>query len=243
MPTMSTAAGPTALEAIIFDFDGVVVDSEPLHFRAFARIAAEAGLPFPATFEGYKSEGYIGYDDRDAFRVAHGGRAGEPLDPAREAGIPALVERKAHAFEAIAAADPVTIPGILALWDELDAAGFPYAIASGAGRADIDMMLKGLGRRVAVIVSCDDVQRSKPDPETYAMAVQRLGAHLGRRLDPARCLAIEDTRAGLASARGAGLRTLAIPTSHTADELSGRADRILGEPRHATWAQIRSWNP
>lgn len=227
-------------DAIIFDFDGVVVDSEPIHFAAFTRIASERKLRFPSTFDGYKSEGFIGYDDRDAFRAMLGGVAGVPLDAAGEARIHELCELKLEVFANLCEAEPVSIPGILELWDELDKAQVPYAIASGAGRHDIDLMLKGLNRSVAVIVSCDDVERSKPDPESYALAVRKLGAHLKRDLKTERCLAIEDTPAGLRSARGAGLKTLGIPTTHTPEEIKAYADRVLETPKHVAWAQIKA---
>lgn len=228
------------LDAIIFDFDGVVVDSEPIHFNAFTLIAQKRHLSFPATFEGYKSQGFIGYDDRDAFRAMLGGKAGVLMPPEKEAQVHALCEEKLRVFAGLCAAEPVSIPNILELWDELDKAGVPYAIASGACRHDIDLMLKGLGRQVAVIVSCDDVARSKPDPESYALAVRKLGAHLKRDLKPERCLAIEDTPAGLRSARGAGLKTLGIPTSHAPAEIATHADQVLDSPRHVAWARIKA---
>ncbi len=228
------------LDAIIFDFDGVVVDSEPIHFNAFTQIAKARNLRFPATFEGYKSQGFIGYDDRDAFRAMLGGQAGTAMAPKQEAQVHALCDLKLKVFADLCTAKPVSIPGILDLWDELDRARVPYAIASGAGREDIRLMLQGLKREVAVIVSCDDVARSKPDPESYALAVRRLGAHLKHDFRPERCLAIEDTPAGLRSARGAGLKTLGIPTSHTAEEILAHADHVLAQPKHVGWTDIQA---
>lgn len=228
------------LDAIIFDFDGVVVDSEPIHFAAFARLAKAQKLRFPDSFEGYKAEGFIGYDDRDAFRAMLGGQAGMPMDIQDESRVHELCEMKLDLFAHLCADEPVSIHGILALWDELDLHEVPYAIASGAGRHDIDLMLRGLKRKVDVIVSCDDVERSKPDPESYALAVRKLGAHLKRDLRPENCLAIEDTPAGLRSARGAGLKTLGIPTSHTPDEIAEYADKVLEHPKHVGWEQLKA---
>jgi len=228
------------LDAIIFDFDGVVVDSEPIHFAAFARIAKLRKLRFPSSFDGYKSEGFIGYDDRDAFRTMLGGQAGMPMSIPDEARVHDLCELKLTVFEELCSEEPTVIPGILELWLQLDAAEVPYAIASGATRNDIVLMLHGLKRHVEVIVSCDDVALSKPDPESYALAVKRLGQSIGRTLRPERCLAIEDTPAGLRSARGAGLKTLGIPTTHTPGEIMEYADKVLSVPRHLSWPELKN---
>ncbi|MEM8782071.1 MAG: HAD family phosphatase [Planctomycetota bacterium] len=221
------------LEAIVFDFDGVLVDSEPLHYQAFVLIARSLGLEL--TFEQYVQT-YIGFDDRDAFRVMLEVTGRE----ASEAAVAELCRKKQPAFDALAkATGELALPGSVELLDAAGAAGWKVAIASGATRADIDLMLGLLDRSDAfeAIVTADDVERSKPDPASYARAAAAIG------VEPGRCLAIEDTRAGLISATTAGLRTLAITTSHEAGELAGDAERVIESLAGVTPEQLRAWYP
>src|SRR5699024_9368515 len=105
-------------------------------------------------------------------------------------------------------------------------------IASGATRADIQIILKKLNRQESfeTIVTADDVERSKPDPKTYSLAVEKLAKlHPELNLKPQDCLAIEDTFAGLSSARDAGLKTIALTTTSPKDSLS-IADKIVENP-------------
>ena len=221
------------LQAIVFDFDGVIVDSEPLHYRAFLAVGRPLGVSF--SYDEYLAE-YVGFDDRDAFRHMLAS-AGQPVD---EAAVAELCERKQPAFDELVEREPdgraFAIPGSLELIDECHAAGFPMAIASGATRADIELMLHKLGRRdrFDIIVTADDVARSKPDPASYALAAERLG------VAPGSCLAIEDTAAGLASAAAAGLQTLALTTTTDADALT-QAARVLPDLSGVTLDQLRGW--
>ncbi len=206
-------------EAIVFDFDGVLVDSEPLHYQAFVLIARSLGLEL--AFEQYVQT-YIGFDDRDAFRVMLEAVGQEPT-PRR---VRELCDQKQPAFEAItlgkAKEGKLALPGAVELLDAARAAAWPVAIASGATRADIDLMLGVLDRADAfdVIVTADDVERSKPDPMSYALAAEQLG------IEASRCLAIEDTVAGLQSAIGAGMRTLAVTNSYPVERLRD-ADHVV----------------
>jgi len=221
------------LESIIFDFDGVIVDSEPLHYQAFVMVGK--GIGFEFSYEEYMAT-YIGFDDRDAFRVMLDA-AGQQATAER---IAELCAAKQPAFDAIvkmsAASGAIAIPGAIALIDECHAAGFPIAIASGATQADIELMLELLGRRSCfeVIVTADDVEYSKPDPACYAMAAQRLGA------TPANTLAIEDTAAGLRAASGAGLMTLGLTTTGPA-ELVASAARVIDDLQGVTLQQLKAW--
>ncbi|MEM7578060.1 MAG: HAD family phosphatase [Planctomycetota bacterium] len=219
------------LEAIVFDFDGVLVDSEPLHYQAFVLIARSLG--FELTFEQYVQT-YIGFDDRDAFRVMLEVTGREVTD----AAVAELCAKKQPAFDALAkATGELALPGSVELLDAAQAAGFKVAIASGATRADINLMLGLLDRSDAfeAIVTADDVKRSKPDPASYAQAAVAIG------VEPVKCLAIEDTRAGLKSATAAGLRTLAVTTSHEADELTDDAERVIHSLAGVTVKQLQTW--
>ena len=113
--------------------------------------------------------------------------------------------------------------------ESLHAAGRPLALCSGALRSDIDPILAQLGvaRCFDVIVSADDVRRSKPDPESYALAFARLSERYAALLTvPGKSVAVEDTPAGIRSAKGAGLRVLAVTNSYGAGELA-EADWIV----------------
>ncbi len=223
------------LKAIVFDFDGVLCDSEPLHYQAFLRVMTTVGKRF--TYRDYL-ERYVGYDDRDALRVML--EEAERHEARDSATIAAWVKKKGDAFAEIVAKGAESFPGTL---DFVRHAGatMPLAIASGATRRDIDLILAGMG--VAglfdVIVTADDVRHSKPDPETYRLAVEKLAAkHPSLGLTPAQCLAIEDTAAGLESARVGGLRTLALTTTSTADELP--AEHVLAGLQGLTLARLHA---
>lgn len=227
------------LKAIVFDFDGVIVDSEPIHFRAFLKVAQTFGVTF-----GYEEyvERFIGYDDRDAFRSMLGLPVGVPGKPADERRLLELIERKAQAFEAVVEEGIETIPGIEQLIRQAGAA-MPIAIASGASRRDIDLVLGklGLASLFKLVVTADDVKRSKPDPQTYALAAAGLATkHPALGLEPGDCLAIEDTAAGVESARGAGLMTLALLTSTPAEKLA-RATRVMETSGGPSLEQVRKW--
>jgi beta-phosphoglucomutase len=230
-------------KAIIFDFDGVVVDSEPLHYQAFVMVGKSFGYEF--TYDQYMAQ-FIGFDDRDAFRfmlsqAIEAGHAPE-IDDA-DAYLAELIEKKRKAFEAIAAMQTAAIPGVINLIDELHGQGFPIAIASGAVHADIEQMLRLIDRRekFEIIVAADDVAHSKPDPTTYALAFEKLAAkYPDRGLTPANTLAIEDTAAGLASANGAGLQTLGLTTTGPKQKLLA-AGRVIEDLQGVTLAKLNEW--
>jgi beta-phosphoglucomutase-like phosphatase (HAD superfamily) len=104
------------------------------------------------------------------------------------------------------------------------------AVASGALRQEIDAFIASLGLNGAfvAIVAADEVKKSKPDPETYLLAIERLSQVKGpNRLDPMNCIAIEDTRAGIQSAKSAGLLVIAVTNSFSVPELT-EADEVIG---------------
>jgi beta-phosphoglucomutase len=203
-------------EAVFFDFDGILVDSEPMHYRAFTAVLDPLGMGFP--WKEYV-ETYMGFDDRDAFRAAFRAK-GTALDAAN---LAKLVAAKSEAFLRGLRDGVTAYPGVVALIDSLHAAGLPLALCSGALRSDIAPILEQLGvaRRFEVVVSADDVRRSKPDPESYALAFARLSEkHATSMTAPGNSVAVEDTPAGIRSAKGAGLRVLAVTNSYGAGELA-----------------------
>jgi beta-phosphoglucomutase len=203
-------------EAVIFDFDGIIVDTEPLHYRAFLSVLEPLGLGF--AWEEYVAT-YMGFDDRDAFREAYRAR-GRDLDGK---SLKSLVAAKSRAFLDILRAGVEPYPGAVPMIESLHVAGVPLAISSGALLSDVAPILGGLGidRCFPVVVTADDVRKSKPDPECYALAFLRLSRmHPARVTVPERSFAIEDTPAGVRSAKGAGLRVLAVTNSYGAGELA-----------------------
>lgn len=201
-------------EAVIFDFDGVIVDTEPLHYAAFQRTLEPLGLHF--TWLEYV-ETYIGFDDRDAFRHAFSSKEKSlSLDE-----LHGLIEQKAGFFEEVIRSGVSAYPGVLALISHLNANKIPLAICSGALKSDIDPILTMLGISdfFDVIVTADDVAASKPDPECYELAFQRLHSVHQNRLSKDATIAIEDTPAGISAAKDAGLMVCAVTNSYPADRL------------------------
>lgn len=208
------------LTAVIFDFDGVIVDTEPLHYKAFQELLVPLGLGY--SWEEYMDR-YIGFDDRDAFReafrVAGRSLSGEELKE--------MIRGKAQAFLKIVSKGVSPYPGVVELIRSISGT-LPLALCSGALRSDIDPILEQLGLTAAfdTLVTADEVAASKPDPESYRLAVQRLQEIFPGQVAPLASLAIEDTPAGIASATGAGLKVLAVTNSYPAERLGG-ACRIV----------------
>ncbi len=209
------------LRAIVFDFDGVIANSEPLHFRAFRDVLADEGLQLS---EGDYYTKYLGYDDVGAFQAV-AVDCGAEWTPAR---IAPLVARKARRMEELERDVSVLFPGAADAIRRL-AAACPLAIASGAIRAEILRVLEReqLVRYFAAIVGAEDTRASKPAPDPYLRAVKLLGVATGTALDPAECVAIEDSRWGLESAGAAGLRTIAVTHTYPAELLKSSADTVV----------------
>ena len=204
-----------ALQAIVFDFDGVIADSEPLHLKAFQQALAEEGIALER--DDYFAR-YLGYDDVGMFQAlgSHRGLAWT------DRHITALVARKGMKLQAMIEGDEVLFPGAAA-FIRAAAAEVPIAIASGALRHEIVQIVEsaGLGGLFATIVASGDTPESKPSPGPYLLAFEQLQQATGRVLDRKRCVAIEDSIWGLESARGAGLRCVGVTTSYGAGDLAG----------------------
>lgn len=204
-----------ALQAIIFDFDGVIANSEPLHLMAFQHVLHGAGVELtPADYYAR----YLGYDDRGVFEAI----ARERGLPMSEADVTSLVARKGDRMEEMLHSGAVLFPGAIEFIREASAA-VPIGIASGAQRHEILEIITGAGVAdlFSTVVASGDTPESKPAPDPYQLAFERLCAAAGRQLDPRRAVAIEDSRWGLASAQGAGLRLVGVTTSYPAHELVG----------------------
>jgi HAD superfamily hydrolase (TIGR01509 family) len=201
------------LEGIVFDFDGVIANSEPLHLQAFQQALAEEGIPLTPS-EYYAR--YLGFDDVGAFEAIARDR-GVPMT---DRHITALVARKGAIMQAMLDAGSVLFPGA-ADFIRAAAAAVPIAIASGALRHEIDEIMKaaGLADLFSTVVASGDTPESKPSPAPYLLAFEQLRRRSGRAIDPRRCVAIEDSQWGLVSARGAGLRLVGVTNSYPAGAL------------------------
>jgi beta-phosphoglucomutase len=222
-----------ALQAIVFDFDGVIANSEPLHLKAFQEALAEEGL---ALSEDEYYQRYLGYDDVGLLQA---------LSRDRALGwtgrhVTALVALKGAKLQDMLQGGEVLFPGAE---DFIRAAAreVPIAIASGAMRHEIVEILEGarLDQLFATIVASGDTPESKPSPAPYMLAFERLQNTVSLDLDRMRCVAIEDSRWGLDSARGAGLRCVGVTTSYAAGELPG-ADLIVGGLHELTLEALES---
>jgi len=211
----------SALQAIVFDFDGVIADSEPLHLKAYQQALAGEGLLLDR--EEYFAR-YLGYDDVGMLQALARDRRLAWTDR----HITALVARKGVKLQAMLEGDQVLFPGA-ADFVRAAAAAVPIAIASGALRHEIVQIVDaaGLGGLFTAVVASGDTPESKPSPAPYLLAFERLQDAAGKPLDRQRCVAIEDSVWGLESARGAGLRCVGVTTSYPAAELTA-AELVVG---------------
>ena len=210
-----------ALQAIVFDFDGVIADSEMLHLRAYQHVLAGEGVSISS--EEYFDR-YLGYDDVGVFKALTKDK-GLALDDQR---MKQLIERKGERYESLAAAGDMLFPGA-ADFIRNAAAVVPIAIASGALTHEIEEVLERANLRslFPIVVGADQTERSKPDPQPYQTAFARLRALTGRDLQPWRSVAIEDSKWGLVSARGADLRCVAVTNTYSAVELREDAELVV----------------
>jgi len=219
--------GPRAL---VFDFDGVIADDEPLHLAAFQQALAPEGITL--TREAYYAR-YLGFDDHDAVVEALR-EAGRPAAPER---VRALMAAKAERFLDLVRSGAPIFPGVPAFVRGA-AVRVPLAIASGALRHEIELILSqaGLADCFAAIVSAEDVRAGKPSPEGFLGALERLRARVPD-LAPGECLVIEDSQPGVEGARRAGMRCLAVTNSYPAEALAG-ADLIVRSLEEAGWDRL-----
>lgn len=221
----SRAPGPGAydaavIRALLFDFNGVLVDDEPLHLELFQRVLAEEGVGLTA--EDYYAR-YLGLDDRGCFAAALAA-AGE------EASVPRLmrlIARKASYYrERVLAAGYPAFPGAVELVAAAAGRGWLLGVVSGALREEVEGALRQLGvaERFKVLITAEDVAEGKPDPEGYRLALEALNARppLPERLvHPHEVVVLEDSPAGIQAAVEAGLLSVGVAHTYDATELAG----------------------
>jgi HAD superfamily hydrolase (TIGR01509 family) len=201
--------------AVIFDFDGVLVNSEPLHYLAFHDVLAKEGIELTET--EYYNE-MIGFDDRGAFNhifKVHG----RALDPKTFLRVMTLKSEKMR--ELIEGRRDLALPGaeefVRGLWRN-----YPLAVCSGALREEIELMLEAAALRdcFSVIVSAEDVTVGKPDPQGYLLTSRLISEKIHKPTKPRDFLIVEDAPTVLKSVRKVGFPTLAVATTYSIDKLS-----------------------
>lgn len=198
------------LRAVIFDFNGIIVDDEPIHFKLFQRVLGEEGITL--TEKDYYAR-YLGFDDRGAFSAGYH----ENKRSLSENKLAELIARKAAYYQE-AIRDHVTIfPGVETLIANLSPR-LPLAVASGALRDEIETILStaALLQHFTAIVAAEDVRHGKPEPEIFLKALEQINA--GRdahdQINAGDCVVIEDSKEGIKGARRAAMKCLAVTNSH-----------------------------
>ena len=185
------------LRAVIFDFNGIIVDDEPIHFKLFQRVLGEEGIVL--TEQDYYAR-YLGFDDRGAFMA--GFRENNRAVSADK--LQELIERKAEYYQEAIRNHVTVFPGVKKLVSDL-AQTLPLAVASGALRHEIETILKTLGLldHFRAIIAAEDVTQGKPEPEIYLKALAALNARGGNEnpISAADCVVIEDSKEDRKSTR------------------------------------------
>ncbi|MBI3988654.1 MAG: HAD family phosphatase [candidate division NC10 bacterium] len=196
-------------QALIFDMDGVIVDSEPLHLLATQRALQLIGRDLSEE-EYYRR--YVALTDRELFEALLG--KGDPQ-------VEPLMVEKQRLYQELAASGVRPYPATVAFIKRAQEV-LPLAIATGATREEAEEALQRLGIRDAfrIVVSAEDYERGKPDPAPYLLAAHRLGVL------PSRCVVIEDSKEGVRAAKAAGMVCLALTHTHAKAELA-HADLVL----------------
>ena len=207
--------------AAVFDLDGTIVDSEPRSRLALRRLFDDYRVPYDEAL----LQRFVGRQGPEVFAE---------LDHLFPGHHPARLSAEAAAYFHEPGQPPLAaLPGAAELAAEIHRQGDPLALVTSAGRRHAVPTLAGLGLLglFAVIVAGDDVTVGKPDPEGYRRASDELG------VVPARCVAFEDSPAGLAAARAAGMYCVAVTTTHPRSELAG-ADQIVADLTEITWPVV-----
>jgi beta-phosphoglucomutase len=210
-----------AVTHIIFDMDGVLVDSGAHHRQAWCHVLDELGVAPPPEFWRRT----IGRPSVEAVPLL----LGRPVPPAEARR---LARRKQEHYVALATRTLPAIPGVVEFIEALADRRVPLGVATSARRSDAVALLGPLGllERFAAIVTAEDIAHGKPDPEIYLLAARRLGA------SPAACLVFEDALVGIQAARGAGMRVLGVATAYDpAELLAAGAERVIPTFEGLAW--------
>lgn len=227
--------------AVIFDFDGVIADTEMLHFKAFNVILDKYDAVLSK--EIYWLD-YLGYTDKECFEAVSDNFklsfTSEQIDK--------LIDDKEIVFDKMVKQESAIISGVFEFLTLLKENSVPMAICSGASLADIKTVLdtakSQLGENIIgwfdTIVAADDVEHGKPHPEGYLLALKRLNQKLATSFSSKNCIVVEDSHWGLESAQAAQMNTIAVTNSYSRAELDGKADLILESLREIKLATLEN---
>lgn len=224
------------LRAILFDFDGVLADSEPIHLEMFQKVLNEEGINLA---RDVYYEKYLGLDDRGCFAAVYKD-AGRELTSAKSED---LIRRKNQALLQHVKSRSVLMPGAVELIGRLKGKYF-LTIVSGALKSEILAILEGAGleKSFHAIVAADDVSQGKPHPEGFETAIRLLNRDFvppAEILLPRECLAIEDSPWGIEAAKKAGVQCVGVATSYDASRL-GEADLVASHPSSIPWDKVEA---
>ncbi|MBW7992434.1 MAG: HAD family phosphatase [Planctomycetes bacterium] len=218
------------LRTVIFDFDGVITDSEILHFRAFNQVLGQYGIELTKQ-EYYKT--YLGFNDADCYgKLIHQG-----LLKAEQEQIGNLIDEKKHIYKELAKTEGKMIEGVRDFLTLLEKNSIPMAICSGSLLTEVEMVLEDTGLRhlFEVIVSGEQVKKGKPDPEGFLLTLKRLNSNISlaeagnqNHILPNECVVIEDSHWGLEAAKAAEMHTIAVTNSYEAEQL-GMAEKVVSQ--------------
>ncbi len=208
-------------KAVIFDFDGVITDSEALHLRAFNQVLARYDIEIKE--EVYYKE-YLGFTDLDCFEIVVR-QGGLGLDSEQ---IKNLIKQKNKIFKELATSEATIFDGAPEFLQMLRDNGIPMAICSGAVLEEIALILEqsGLGPFFEEIVAGDQVTKGKPDPEGFLMALEKLNKGNQNPIAANECVVIEDSHWGLEAGNAAGMHTVRITNTYNPGQLS-MAEKIV----------------
>jgi beta-phosphoglucomutase len=221
------------LRAIIFDCDGVIADTEPLHFAALQSVLGEEGIELSK--ERYYRE-YLALDDRGCFTKAFSDR-GIALTQEK---LSRLIDRKAAKVEPMMRDHLRVFPGAAGLIRNASQ-HFLLAVASGALLREVELILQtaDVSACFRAIVGAEDVARSKPHPDPFLEALARINAGSTARIEPIECLVVEDSIYGVQSAHAAGMRCLAVTNSFPREMLA-EADLVVASLEDVSLGQLES---
>jgi len=213
------------LGVVIFDFDGVITDSESLHLKAFNHVLAPYDIEISR--DDYFSE-YLGLTDFDLLAYL----VGKGLLKTDRTKVDDLAVEKKLIFEEMAQTQAPIIDGVVDLLEMLSKNDVPMSICSGGLLGEIELILEKsrLGHFFEVIVSAEQVSKGKPHPEGFLLTLKRLNHGRAHAIRPEECVVIEDSHWGLEAAAAAGMHTVAITNSYEAEKLS-MADIIINHLR------------
>ena len=216
------------LKAVIFDFDGVITDSEVLHLRAFNQSLVPYGVEI-STKDYYTN--YLGFSDFDCYKAL----TDNGLLKIDERQIDGIIKEKSKIFEKLTKTEGRTIDGVHEFLQMLEKNKIPMAICSGSLLVEIEVVLEESRLRhfFAEIVSAEQVKKGKPHPEGFLLALQKLNKNCLPPIVAGECIVIEDSHWGLQAGNAAGMHTIAVTNSYDAEQLT-IAEKIVSQLNELT---------